>query len=135
VIKGVIHRYGAPAYGSPPYGGGPPPGNGYNRGPIQDATPGYPGAMAANAGSSSWNPRMGPPPTGGYAPPTTPYTPPAAPYTSPTAPHAPPPVNNGYPGAPGGNWVGDQSHGGAFYSAPMGQPRELLLEVNLVYIE
>ena len=66
---------------------------------------------------------MGPPPMGGYAPPAGPYPPP------------PPPVNNGYPGVPGGNWVGDQSHGGAFYSAPMGQPRELLLEINLVYIE
>jgi hypothetical protein len=78
---------------------------------------------------------MGPPPMGGYAPPTTPYAPPAAPYAPPSTPYAPPPVNNGYPGAPGGNWVGGQSQGGAFYSAPIGQPRELLLEINLVCIE
>jgi len=103
-------QYQAP-YGPPPGSGYP--GASYNQAPIQNATPGYPGAAAASAppppiwgppsGSTSWNPRMGPPP--------------------------PPPVTNGYPGVPGGNWVGDQAQGGAFYSAPMGQPREPALRV------
>jgi hypothetical protein len=45
----------------------------------------------------------------------------------------PPPNVNGYQGAPGGNWVGDQS-GGAFYSAPMGAPRQFFYNsVNGVF--
>lgn len=101
--------YPMPGGGYP--GGPPPPMNNHQRGPIHDASPGYPGAAAANSGgASSWNPRMGPPPDmagGGYAPPM-----------------GGPPTVNGYPGAPGGNWVGGDQNHGAFYSAPMGQPRE-----------
>ena len=116
--------------GGPPmpgggYPGGPPPPMGdYQRGPIQGASSGYPGSAAANsgypgaaansgypgAGATSWNPRMGPPPAaapGGYA-----------------SPSGAPPIVNGYPGSPGGNWVGGEQTHGAFYSAPMGQPRK-----------
>lgn len=101
---------GYPMSGGGYPGGPPPPGNDYPRGPGYDNNAGYHGGPpgAPSGGTSSWNPRHGPPPAvtpGGYAP-----------------PGGAPPTTNGYPGAPGGNWVGgDQSHG-AFYSAPMGQP-------------
>ncbi|CAG8589211.1 16081_t:CDS:2, partial [Acaulospora colombiana] len=109
--------------GAPPYGGSGYPGSNAS---SHNATPGYPGASASNAssGTYSWNPRMGPPPSG--PPPTNHYNQYTPPFTHAAPSHysnMPPPSVNGYQGAPGGNWVGDQS-GGAFYSAPMGAPRQ-----------
>ncbi|PVG04066.1 hypothetical protein CPB86DRAFT_809963 [Serendipita vermifera] len=110
-----------PPSGAPPYGGSGYPGSNV---PSHNATPGYPGASASNANANtfSWNPRMGPPPSG--PPPTNHYNQYTPPFTHAAPSHyanMPPPNVNGYQGAPGGNWVGDQS-GGAFYSAPMGAP-------------